>query len=75
MYNNVTGGPFIQTFKFVDVGVLFALLHEEKTASIMRSGVDQLETIIGSVLFRKHVQVLLTDYAEEKTIPKFYPAA
>ena len=75
VYNDGTNGPFIQTFKFVDAGLLFALLHEEKTADEMKKGVDQLETALGKEIFRKYSHVLLTDYAEEKTIPKFCSAA
>ena len=65
VYNDVTKGPFIQTFKFVDVGVLFALRHDEKTAAAMKSGVDKLESLLDSPLFRKHVHVLLTDRGSE----------
>lgn len=65
VYNDITNGPFIQTFKFVDVGLLFAFRHEEKTAAVMKAGVDRLETILGPELFRKHVHVLLTDRGSE----------
>lgn len=65
VYNDETNGPFIQTFKFVNTGLLFALLHENKTAAEMNSGVDILEEILGSELFRKHVEVLLTDRGSE----------
>lgn len=67
VYNDVSNGPFIQTFKFVDVGVLFALRQEDKTAASMKSGVDRLEAVIGSELFRKHVHILLTDRGGEFT--------
>ncbi len=67
VYNDVTNGPFIQTFKFVDVGLLFALLHEEKTSDEMKNGVDQLETILGKEVFRKYSHVLLTDRGSEFT--------
>ncbi len=65
VYNDVTNGPFIQTFKFVDVGLLFALYHEEKTSDTMKKGVDQLETILGTEVFRKYTHVLLTDRGGE----------
>lgn len=32
VYHDETNGPFIQTFKFVNAGVLFAVLHPSKTA-------------------------------------------
>lgn len=65
VYNDESRGPFIQTFKFVKAGLLFALLHEEKTASAMLSGVCLLEEILGSQLFHKYVHVLLTDRGSE----------
>lgn len=67
VYNDISNGPFIQTFKFVDVGVLFALRQEEKTAAAMKSGIDRLETALGPELFQKHVHVLLTDRGTEFT--------
>lgn len=65
VYNDVTDGPYIQTYKFVNGGFLFALLHDEKTAPAMTEGVNQLEAILGSNVFRKYVHVLLTDRGGE----------
>jgi IS30 family transposase len=65
VYNDVTDGPYIQTYKFVSGGFLFALLHDEKTAPVMTEGVNQLETILGTNNFRKYVHVLLTDRGGE----------
>lgn len=65
VYNDETNGPFIQTFLFVEAGVLFALIHDSKNAEAMKHGVDILETALGAGLFRKHVQVLLTDRGTE----------
>ena len=65
VYNDESCGPFIQTFKFVKTGLLFAFLQEEKTASAMLSGVSLLEEVLGSQLFRKYVHVLLTDRGSE----------
>ena len=62
---NGSDGPFIQTFKFVRPGLLFALFHQEKTALSMKQGVDLLESILGPRLFRKYVHVLLTDRGAE----------
>lgn len=67
VYNDETNGPFIQTFKFVNAGVLFGIYHETKTAQSMKEGVDLLESILGTVLFRKYVHVLLTDRGSEFT--------
>lgn len=65
VYNNESNGPFIQTFKFVNAGVLFGIYHEEKNALSMKEGVDLLEKILGTSLFRKYVHVLLTDRGSE----------
>ena len=54
VYNDETNGLFIQTFKFVNAGVLFAVYQESKTALSMKQGVDLLE-----------VHILLTDRGSE----------
>ena len=65
VYNDETKGPFIQTFKFVNAGVLFAILQETRTSLSMKEGVDLLEKILGAEVFRKYVHVLLTDRGSE----------
>ena len=65
VYNDESNGPFIQTFKFVNAGVLFALYQDSKTALSMKEGVDRLEAILGEEVFRKYVHVLLTDRGTE----------
>jgi IS30 family transposase len=67
VYNDGMNGPFIQTYKFVCAGLLFGLIHDEKTAQEMKFGVDQLETLLGPNVFRKYVHVLLTDRGSEFT--------
>ena len=65
VYNDETNGPFLQTFKFIGTGLLFSLIHPEKTALEMKNGVDLLESILGTDIFRKYVHVLLTDRGSE----------
>lgn len=67
VYNDETNGPFIQTFKFVNAGILFGIYHETKTAQSMKEGVDLLESVLGTELFRKYVHILLTDRGSEFT--------
>ena len=67
VYNDETNGPFIQTFKFVSAGVLFAIYQERKTALSMKEGIDFLEKILGRDTFRKYVHILLTDRGTEFT--------
>lgn len=65
VYNDGTNGPFLQTFKFIGTGLLFAIYQETKTAQSMLEGVNLLETILGREIFRKYVHVLLTDRGSE----------
>ena len=65
VYNDETKGPFIQTFKFVDCGVLFGIYQTEKTALAMTKGIDKLEEILGREIFQKYVSVILTDRGSE----------
>lgn len=65
VYNNESNGPFIQTFKFIGTGLLFAIFHDSKTAQSMKKGVDTLESILGKDIFRKYVHVILTDRGTE----------
>lgn len=67
VYNDETSGPFIQTFKFINAGILFGLLHDKKTAAEMKDGVDRLEACLGNETFSKYVHVLLTDRGTEFT--------
>ncbi len=63
--NDGTKGPFIQTFKFLKYGFLFAVYHEEKTARAMCEGVALLEQLLGDELFSKEAEVVLTDRGSE----------
>lgn len=65
VYNDEINGPFIQTFKFINAGLIFAILHNSKTAASMKQGVDLLEWILGTEVFRKYVHILLTDRGTE----------
>lgn len=65
VYNDVTNGPFIQTFKFIDFGLFMAIYHDEKTAAAMVDGLNMLEEIIGRDLFSKYATVIITDRGTE----------
>ena len=65
VYNNVSKGPFIQTFKFIGCGVMIGFLHWKKTADDMISGINELEKALGQEVFHKYVGVLLTDRGSE----------
>lgn len=68
VYNDVSKGPFIQTFKFLKYGFIFAVYHESKEGEDMVHGVDILEQVLGAELFRREVNVLLTDRGCEFTL-------
>lgn len=65
VYNDVSNGPFIQTFKFTNIPFFFALYHQTKTAADMVSGINTLESILGDELFNRYAEVILTDRGTE----------
>ena len=65
VYNDGTNGPFIQTFKFLGAGILFALYHGKKEAATMTDGVRKLADILGTDVFRRYCGVILTDRGSE----------
>ena len=65
VYNDVTNGPFIQTFKFIRTGLFLAVYHTDKQAANMTQGVLFLESCLGKQLFKKYVPILLTDRGSE----------
>lgn len=65
VYNNVTSGPFLQTFKFVKAGFLFAIDSDFRAAQDMTQGVNLLYQILGTEVFQKYCSVMLTDRGSE----------
>lgn len=65
VYNDATNGPFMQTFKFLPFGLLFAVYHSSKTSADMVAGLDILDAALGSQLFQDWAQALLTDRGSE----------
>jgi len=65
VYNDVTNGPFIQTFKFIGLGLLLAVYHDTKTAGDMVHGINILDTTLGAALFHTYAEVLITDRGSE----------
>ena len=65
VYNDGTGGSFIQTFQFVGTSLQFAIYQQERTSRCMLQGVSRLETLLEKELFRKYVPVLLADRGSE----------
>lgn len=69
VYNDITNGPFMQTFKFIKYGFLFIIFHKEKNVLDMLNGVELLHSILGDTLFKKYVEVILTDRGSEFSHP------
>ena len=65
VYNDVSNGPFMQTFKFLHYGFMILILHPTKTAEEMYQGILMLEQILGEEMFSKEVEVLITDRGSE----------
>lgn len=61
VYNDGTNGPFMQTFRILDAGILLALYHERKDAATMTEGLRKLAGILGPDVFRRYCSVILTD--------------
>ena len=65
VYNDVSNGPFIQTFHFVKYDLMIAVCHTERTATAMYDGIKRLHGLLGAELFKKYVAILLTDRGSE----------
>lgn len=65
VYNDISNGPFLQTFKLEDFGVLLALYCEKKDQDTMVQGVNLLYNILGDELFQKYFGVIKTDRGSE----------
>lgn len=65
VYNDVKHGPFLQTFQFVELKLMIGILQENKTAQSMCEGLQLLKQRLGDRMFKKHVQVILTDRGTE----------
>lgn len=65
VYNDISNGPFMQTFKFIRYKFFFSLLHNTKTSASMNEGILTLEELLGEDVFNREVEVLLTDRGSE----------
>ena len=70
VYNNVTSGPFIQTFTLKTTGLIVGFYHDSKTVDNMIAGINLLEESVGRNLFEKYFGVLLTDRGSEFVCPE-----
>ncbi len=67
VYNDISNGPFMQTFKFIRYSFTLIIYHDVKDSESMYQGILLLEQILGEELFTEEVEVLLTDRGSEFT--------
>lgn len=65
VYNDVSNGPFIQTFMIVSYGIMIAVYHTEKTSETMVNGLHYIKELLGNDYFKSIFQTLLTDRGSE----------
>jgi len=63
VYNDVSNGPFIQTFKIIDVGFMICILHDKNNTESMVKGVDILEKLLQPI--KGKTIVIKTDRGSE----------
>ena len=68
VYNDMSNGPFMQTFRFLRYHFTLVIFHKTKTAEDMYEGILLLEKILGEEIFAKEVNVLKTDRGSEFTL-------
>ena len=68
VYNNISEGPFMQTFKFMRYPFTIIIYHDTKDARSMLEGILLLEKILGAQMFDTEAEVLLTDRGAEFTL-------
>ena len=65
VYNDVSNGPFLQTFKFRQYDLLICIYQAVKDSLHMLDGILLLERILGKEMFAKEVEIILTDRGSE----------
>lgn len=65
VYNDVSNGPFLQTFKFMKYDLFFCIYHEVKDSQHMLEGIKFLESILGEEIFSQEAAVIKTDRGSE----------
>ncbi len=65
------GGKCLLTIHFVDTSLMLAFLRDANTSKSVTDIFEMLYDKLGKPLFKKLFPVILTDYTEENTMPKF----
>ena len=66
------GGKCLLTIHFVESSLMLAYLRDANTSQSVIDIYDRLDKNLGAKLFDRLFPVIVTDYAEEKTMPKFF---
>lgn len=69
VYNDISNGPFLQTFKILKAGFTFAIYHEEFNSLNMTKGVSVAKELLLPILEDYQV-VILTDRGSEFSKPE-----
>lgn len=64
VYNDISNGPFIQTFLFPQCDLIFAVLHENKDTKSMVNGFHRIHDMLGNDFYALF-PALLTDRGSE----------
>jgi len=67
----VKGGKVLLTMMFRNCSLMLLFLMDAKTQENVNKIFDNLTEVLGIQIFQLLFQVILTDYPEEKTMPKF----
>ena len=59
------------TVHFVDTSLMLAYIRDANAAETVTDAFRELRKKLGNSLYKSLFPVILTDYAEENTIPKF----
>lgn len=70
VYNNVSTGPFIQTFTIRGTEFIFAILHDKCDSISMVNGINYLDEKLGHNIFNKYFNIILTDRGSEFALPE-----
>ena len=65
------GGKVLLTVHFVETSLMLAFLRDDNTSQSVIDIFQQLSIALGTDRFRKLFPVILTDYTEKNTMPKF----
>ena len=69
------GGKCQLTIHFVETSLMLAFLRDASTSGSVIRIINAIDRVLGAKAFNKLFPVILTDYAEEKTMPKFFSFA